>query len=383
MTLEEKINLMIKQKDLLYDKSQLKAARYLQQISLRLLDKTFKNKISQSAKKKTFSLFRKKAKPMDKQQPQADDMHIKGMYIWGEVGRGKTWLMDMFFSSLSKSASTPELNIHRIHFHEFMLDIHKQLQDLPAQADPLKIIANNMSKQYQLICLDEFHVMDIADAVILHGLLDGLFSNNVIIVTTSNRHPDELYKGGTQRERFLPAIELIKQYCLVFHLDSARDYRKESLEYEDVYLIPHKAETNKRLVELFHHYSQSRSFSIEAIEIFGRDIPVVRSNHKCIWFTFDTLCRGPRSSRDYLNIAKKYRIIILSEIPVLNEGEEGPARRFLNLIDSFYDTHVHLILSSSVRIENMYQGDLLQFEFERALSRLHEMRTRAWWNHLH
>jgi len=381
MTLEEQINLMIKQKDLVYDKSQLNAAKHLQQISLKMLDKTFKNKLSQSGNKKnkSFSLFRKKAKLVDKQQPQADGIRVKGMYIWGEVGRGKTWLMDMFFSSLSKSVSTPEMNIHRIHFHEFMLDIHKQLQDLPTQADPLKIIATNMSKQYQLICLDEFHVMDIADAVILHGLLDGLFSNNVIIVTTSNRHPDELYKGGTHRERFLPAIELIKQFCLVFHLDSAIDYRRRNLEHEGVYLIPHKAETDERLTELFHHYSQSKSFSIDAIKIFGRDIPVVRSNDKCIWFTFNTLCRGPRSSGDYLSIAKNYHIIILSEIPVLNEGEEGPARRFLNLIDAFYDLHVHLILSSSVIIENMYQGDLLQFEFERALSRLHEMRTRAWW----
>jgi len=206
-----------------------------------------------------------------------------------------------------------------------------------------------------------------------------LMNNNVVLVTTSNRHPDDLYKGGTQRERFLPAIALIKQFCLVFHLDSATDYRKKSREHEDVYLIPHKPDTDKKLAELFQHYSQTPNFSIDAIKIFGREIPVVRSNKKCIWFTFDTLCRGARSSGDYLKIANSYKVVILSEISLLHEGEEGPARRFLNLIDAFYDLHVHLILSSSVILENMYQGDLLQFEFKRALSRLHEMRSQAWW----
>jgi len=372
---------MIEQEDLLYDKGQLEAAKHLQKITQAVFNKDQKSEVYEPLeKRKIFRFFCKNTDRMAINKPLAREKNITGMYIWGEVGRGKTWLMDLFFSSLNKTQSTKK--IQRIHFHEFMLNIHQQLQNLPTQADPLMIVAKNMSEQYQLICLDEFHVMDIADAVILHELLKGLFENNVIIVTTSNRHPDELYKGGTHRERFLPAIELIKQFCIIFHLNSGTDYRKKSTQHEKIYFIPHKPETNTKLTELFQQYSKTKDFSMDAIKILGREVPVVRSNENCIWFTFDALCRGPRSSGDYLNIAKIYKVVILSEIPVLHEGEEGPARRFLNLIDAFYDLHVHLILSSSEIIEEMYQGDLLQFEFERALSRLHEMRSHSWWKNL-
>ena len=373
---------MIEQENLLYDKSQLEAAKHLQRITQAVFNKDHKSEDYEplEKKRKSYRFFRKNTDSMAINKPLARKKNIKGMYIWGEVGRGKTWLMDLFFSSLIETKPSKKTHkIQRIHFHEFMLNIHQQLQNLPTQADPLMVIANNMSEQYQLICLDEFHVMDIADAVILHELLKGLFENNVTIVTTSNRHPDELYKGGTHRERFLPAIKLIKQFCIIFHLNSGTDYRQKSTQHEEVYFIPHKPETNAKLKILFQQYSKTKDFSMEAIKILGREVSVVRSNQVCIWFTFDTLCRGPRSSGDYLNIAKTYKVIILSEIPILHEGEEGPARRFLNLIDAFYDLHVHLILSSSVIIEKMYQGDLLQFEFERALSRLHEMRSHAWW----
>ncbi len=388
MTFDDQLNLMIEKNNLVYDDSQLKVAKYLQKIAediIQIHDQSGnKLRVREKEKEPIFSLFGKKiakirrktiSKPLVTKQKI-----IKGIYMWGDVGRGKTWLMDMFYSFLL--ASDFQESIQRVHFHEFMLDIHKQLQDLPNSPDPLKIIAKNMAKQYRLICLDEFHVLDIADAVILHGLLKGLFENNVVMVTTSNRHPDELYKDGTHRERFLPAIALIKQYCDVFHLNSDTDYRRKGLKYKDVFLMPHEAETDKQLMALFQLYSGTTDFSIEAIKILGRNIPVSCHNEKCVWFTFATLCRGPRSSADYLEIAKKYSVVILSEIPVLHEGEEGPARRFLNLIDAFYDIHVHLILSSSVMIENIYQGDLLQFEFERALSRLHEMRSNDWWKDL-
>lgn len=373
MTLEEQIYFMIKQEDLLYDKSQIEAVGHLQKIIQEAPNKAHKK----PEKSKFYNFFSKRLSTTVEHTSIKRNKNIKGMYIWGEVGRGKTWLMDLFYSKLIENQATQK--IQRIHFHAFMLDIHKQLKNLPSQPDPLITIAKNMSTLYQVICLDEFHVIDIADAIILHGLLKGLFENGVIIVTTSNRHPDELYKGGTHRERFLPAIELIKQFCVVYHLDSGSDYRKERNQHEDVFFIPHKLETNTKLESLFQKYSKSNDFSIDAIKILGRDIPIVRSNKNCAWFTFDALCRGARSSGDYLCIAKSYKVIILSEIPVLHEGEEGPARRFLNLIDAFYDLHVHLILSSSVMIEKMYQGDLLQFEFERALSRLYEMRSQSWW----
>ena len=373
MTLEEQIYFMIKQEDLLYDKSQIEAVSHLQKIIQEAPNKAHKK----PEKVKFYNFFSKKLSTTVDHASIKRNKNIKGMYIWGEVGRGKTWLMDLFYSKLIENQATQK--VQRIHFHAFMLDIHKQLKNLPSQPDPLITVAKNMSTLYEIICLDEFHVIDIADAVILHGLLNGLFENGVIIVTTSNRHPDELYKGGTHRERFLPAIELIKQFCIVYHLDSGSDYRKEKNQHKDVFFIPHKPETNTKLEALFQKYSKSNGFSIDAIKILGRKIPIVRSNKNCAWFTFDALCRGARSSGDYLYIAKSYKVIILSEIPVLHEGEEGPARRFLNLIDAFYDLHVHLILSSSVMIEKIYQGNLLQFEFERALSRLYEMRSQSWW----
>ena len=200
-----------------------------------------------------------------------------------------------------------------------------------------------------------------------------------MVVTTSNREPDDLYQNGSHRERFLPAIELIKQNMHVFYLDADTDYRKQGTIFQDVFFIPHNAETQQKLELSFIKYAASEEYSMQAIKIYGREIPVVRVINHSIWFTFDILCRGARSSSDYLQIAKEYSLVIVSQIPVLHEGEEGPARRFLNLIDAFYDQHVHLILSSNIIIEEMYQGDLLQFEFERAQSRLHEMQSHIWW----
>ena len=311
--------------------------------------------------------------PNDSQQPG----FIPGLYLWGAVGRGKTWLMDQFYHSLKLDRAT------RIHFHEFMLDIHKRLQELPHQPDPLEIVGKQLAQKYDLICLDEFHVMDIADAVILHALLKALFENGLTIVTTSNRHPDELYKNGSHRERFLPAIALIKEYTTVFHLDTKKDYRRlQGKPQQDVFFIPHTTEVEHKLEDLFVSLSDSYPLPEDFIKINGRDIAVKRVSQSVVWFDFDTLCRGMRASSDYLQIAKNYQIVILSEIPRLHEGEEGPARRFLNLIDAFYDQHVYLILSSYSEIEKLYQGELLQFEFERAQSRLHEMQTDAWWQKL-
>jgi len=298
---------------------------------------------------------------------------IKGMYIWGDVGRGKTWLMDQFYDSLSIKKK------ERIHFHQLMQQVHAQLELLPSQPDPLVIIGTEMSRKYRLICLDEFHVMDIADAVILHGLLKALFEGGVTLITTSNRDPDDLYKDGSRRERFLPAIALIKEYTHVFHLDSGKDYRLHRKHREDTFFIPHDAVAQKKLSNFFIAYSLPHEPSSNGIKIEGREIPVIKSSPNCIWFDFDTLCRGMRASTDYIAIAEQYKVIIITEIPVLKEGEEGPARRFLNLIDAFYDQHVFLLLSSTEQFKNMYKGKLLGFEFERALSRLDEMQSKSWW----
>lgn len=397
---------LIKKSEVTPDKAQLKAIKQLQEIADKICERSNGSHLAQlitppiniddnlkqasslisKSVKNILVFFSKTPQFQENLKPQElPKKRIKGMYIWGEVGRGKTWLMDLFYRSLD-STPTNSMSTQRIHFHEFMLLVHKQLQDLPTQPDPLEIVAKNMALQYQLICLDEFHVMDIADAVILHGLLRTLFENNVTIITTSNRPPDELYKHGSHRERFLPAIELIKENMTVLHLDSGKDYRKQDNQFEDVFIVPHNKENNETALQelklFFSKYAGLNKYSTQAIKVFGRKIRVVQKTDTCIWFTFDTLCRGPRSSSDYLQIAKKYDVVLLSMIPELHEGEEGPARRFLNLVDSFYDQHVHLVLSSSVEIEDMYQGNLLQFEFKRALSRLHEMKSQSWWEKL-
>lgn len=309
---------------------------------------------------------------------------VKGLYIWGDVGRGKTWLMDKFFNSVTMSQKL------RIHFHQFMQQVHQRLEDLPVQPDPLEIIGQDMAREYRVICLDEFHVMDIADAVILHGLLKALFDNGVTLITTSNRHPDELYKHGSRRERFLPAIELIKQFTHVFHLDAGLDYRLNHGVRSDTFFYPHNDEVQSKLTRLFNDFVQfyagkdkkRPSVTTRPILINNREIAVLHRAEVCIWFDFDTLCRGMRASSDYIAIAERYEVVFLSEIPQLKEGEEGPARRFLNLIDALYDQHVFLVLSSSEDFENIYQGNLLGFEFKRALSRLKEMQSHAWWQEL-
>lgn len=318
------------------------------------------------------------------QKNKINNKPVKGLYIWGDVGRGKTWLMDQFYASLSISQKL------RIHFHQFMQQVHQRLEDLPTQPDPLEIIGHDMAKQYRIICLDEFHVMDIADAVILHGLLKALFENGVTLITTSNRQPDDLYKNGSRRERFLPAIELIKRFTHIFHLDAGQDYRLDHGIRSETFLFPHNDVTKVKLNKIYDRYVafythndvKQDVITSKPIRINNRDIPVIKRAKSCIWFDFDTLCRGMRASSDYIAIAERYELVILSGIPLLKEGEEGPARRFLNLIDAFYDQHVFLVLSSSEDIKNIYQGNLLGFEFKRALSRLKEMQSHTWWQAL-
>ena len=260
-----------------------------------------------------------------------------------------------------------------------MQNIHQALADLPAQADPLTLIAKQMAEQYRVICLDEFHVMDIADAVILHTLLRGLFEQGVTLITTSNRAPDDLYKNGSHRERFLPAIELLKQNTRVYHLDNDRDYRLNRSLKKDIFFTPYDAATEGKLTVFFSRITKGHTISKIPIVVYGREIAVIQSADNAIWFDFAALCRGPRASSDYIQIAKQYKTVILSGIPQLFVGEEGPARRFLNLVDEFYDQHVFLLLSSDVSLDQMYQGELLTFEFKRALSRLDEMQSCSYW----
>jgi len=384
-----------------YDPAQAEAIKLLDQVINQLQSSSKKTNGRQSLNKKNDSnllpFFSLNHWLSGKKSLQKTDNAVKGLYIWGDVGRGKTWLMDQFFDAVDIQDKK------RVHYHQFMEEIHRSLASLYAQANPLDLIAERMAEKHRLICLDEFHVMDIADAVILHGLLRELFKQGVTLITTSNRHPDELYKNGTHRERFLPAIELIKQCTTVFELDNGQDYRLNRQHQENVFFTPQAGKSdnnnnndhddfndkinrdennsisNNALMQLFEKYSNNQQYTNVPIIVYGREIPVVRVASTVIWFDFNTLCRGPRSSNDYIQIARKYKTVILSQVPVLHVGEEAPARRFLNLVDEFYDQHVFLILSSDVILEEIYQGELLAFEFKRALSRLEEMQSRSYW----
>lgn len=384
----------IQQGSIKYDPAQAEAIKLLDQIINQLQSSSKKTKGRQSLNNinnsNALSLFHlsrwfSAKKPSHKIEKNT----VKGLYIWGDVGRGKTWLMDQFYDAVDIQDKK------RVHYHQFMQEIHRALASLYAQANPLDLIAKRMAEKYRLMCLDEFHVMDIADAVILHGLLRELFKQGVTLITTSNRHPDDLYKNGTHRERFLPAIALIKQHTTVFELDNGLDYRLNHRHQDNVFFTPQDRKkdisninnddanntdlSNNALMQIFEKYANNQQHTNIPIIVYGREIPVVRVAATVIWFDFNTLCRGPRSSNDYIQIAKMYKIVILSQVPVLHVGEEAPARRFLNLVDEFYDQHVFLILSSDVILEEMYQGDLLEFEFKRALSRLEEMQSRNYW----
>jgi cell division protein ZapE len=293
----------------------------------------------------------------------------KGLYMWGGVGRGKTWLMDLFFQSLPFEAK------RRRHFHRFMYDVHAQLKELSNQESPLETIAETIAADTRVLCFDEFFVSDIADAMILGTLLDALFRRGVALVATSNVPPKELYKHGLQRERFLPAIKLLEDHTRVLPVDGGTDYRLRQLTQAGTYIDSAEAQADSRLAALFDDLSDSDPCEGGTVEIEGRPIPVVKESENVIWFEFEALCEGPRSQNDYIEIAREYQSVIVSHIPVLTAQRENAARRFIALVDELYDRHVNLILSAAARPEALYEGDRLGFEFQRTISRLTEMQS--------
>lgn len=292
---------------------------------------------------------------------------LRGAYFWGSTGRGKTWLMDSFYACLD----FPER--HRLHFHRFMRDIHQQLSELSHTADPLKVIAAQWAGKYRLICLDEFHVSDIGDAMILGGLLDALFKQGLTLVTTSNIPIDDLYKNGLQRARFLPAIELLKQHTTEVSLGNSTDYRAGLLGHKDVYhVLPHGAgdgELRAKFAKLANVPPKTR----RDIEINRRVFHYKAWANELIWFDFHELCVKPRSANDYLDIARSFHTVFISDIPCMDEGRDDAARRFVHLIDALYDNHVKLIATAAAPADRLYHGRLVKFEFARTVSRLNEM----------
>ncbi|MCC6202445.1 MAG: AFG1 family ATPase [Gammaproteobacteria bacterium] len=295
---------------------------------------------------------------------------VPGLYLWGGVGRGKTMLVDLFFATL------PLPHKRRVHFHRFMRETHAALRDLPEQPDPLLLLAAQLATSCRVLCLDEFHVGDIADAMILGGLFEGLFAAGVTVIATSNEPPDNLYAGGLQRARFLPAIEAIKRHMAVVELASATDYRLRALQHAEIYHAPLDAAAHDSLLETFAELApRDRSPSAEPIEIEGRPIPVVLRTEGVIWFEFDVLCGGPRAAGDYIEIARGHHTVLLSGVRRFGEVDDDAARRFINLIDEFYDRNVTLICSAEVAPAALYGGTRLRPSFQRTVSRLIEMQS--------
>ena len=293
----------------------------------------------------------------------------KGLYVWGGVGRGKTYLMDLFYSCAPVSSK------NRTHFHRFMQSIHRDLKTLRHTEDPLSTIARDLSKRCKLLCLDEFFVLDIGDAVILSGLLEALIANNVVIVMTSNTKPDDLYLGGIQRDRFMAAIRLINARMEVVEIAAGTDYRLQSRSSKALFYDSRSEKTDSALREIFKDWGTGQVPAVGTVEILGRQIPTVGHTELLTWFEFDAICDGPRSKADYIEIANLYRTVIISAIPILNWEMENQARRFIELVDEFYDRGVHLVISAEADINQLYSGKRLVKEFERTASRLYEMQT--------
>jgi cell division protein ZapE len=293
----------------------------------------------------------------------------RGLYLWGGVGRGKTWLMDLFFSSL------PFPERRRRHFHRFMHDVHAELSRLKHQQAPLDHVAARIARDTRVLCFDELFVTDIADAMILGGLFEGLFRRGVTLVATSNVPPTELYRDGLQRERFLPAITLLEEHVDVMQVSGATDYRLRRLTHAGTYLTTAAADTAARLGALFRELGGAGERSGGAIRIEGRDIPVVRMAHGAVWFDFHALCAGPRSQEDYIEIAREYRSVFVTGVPVFDADHEDEARRFVALVDELYDHNVNLVLSAAAPPGQLYAGQRLRKVFERTASRLTEMQS--------
>jgi cell division protein ZapE len=293
----------------------------------------------------------------------------KGVYLWGGVGRGKTWLMDLFYASLASGAK------RRTHFYRFMQEVHADLKKLKGMQSPLDGVADKIAKKARVICFDELFVSDIADAMILAGLFGALVKRGVALVFTSNVKPKDLYKNGLQRERFLPTIALLEKHCDVVAVDGGVDYRLRQLTAAPIYLASGDAATRAKLEELFDDLSDDDVESGGDISVNHRKIKVVRESENVIWFEFAALCEGPRSPADYVSIASEYQSVIVANVPVFGVDADNAARRFISVIDEFYDRGVNVILSAAAPPADLYKGEKLKFEFQRTASRLTEMQS--------
>lgn len=345
------------------------ALRYdpIQEIAVDALDRLYSELLAQSAVRPSWVTTLKHRLRGRSWTP------IKGLYLWGGVGRGKTHLVNSFHDCLPLEKKL------RVHFHRFMQQIHGELKRLRHTPDPLQVVAERVVTRAQVVCLDEFHVSDVADAMLLGRLLAALFARDVTLVATSNIAPDDLYHGGLQRARFLPAIELIKGHTEVMHLDSPEDYRLRALERAEIYHWPLDETADKSLLESFNRLGPESVLIGEVLEIEGRAIKTVRSADGIAWFDFKELCDSPRGAADYIELARAYHTVLIANIPLMDDGHNDIAARFIQLVDVFYDRNVNLIVSAAAAPSDLYYPEgRLVFAFERTVSRLEEMQSREY-----
>ncbi|MRT02645.1 cell division protein ZapE [Ewingella americana] len=293
----------------------------------------------------------------------------QGLYMWGGVGRGKTWLMDLFFQTLPGDRKL------RLHFHRFMLRVHEQLTELQGKEDPLEIIADGFKAETDVLCFDEFFVSDITDAMLLATLLQALFARGITLIATSNIPPDNLYRNGLQRARFLPAIDLIKEYCDVMNVDAGIDYRLRTLTQANLWLTPLQPDTQVAMQHMFDKLAGEEGEASPVLQVNHRPLQAIASGDGVLAVEFHTLCEEARSQLDYIALSKIYHSVLLHNVPVMGVKDENPARRFLALVDEFYERHVKLVISAEKPMFEIYQGERLKFEYQRCLSRLQEMQS--------
>tara|TARA_R110002110_G_scaffold415856_3_gene658460 strand:+ start:37419 stop:38516 length:1098 start_codon:yes stop_codon:yes gene_type:complete len=358
MTLTQHYQKKLAEGDIVYDKEQERAVMALQFV-LDALDKQQQSLISTVKRNIKMSL--------------GLSIHpVKGLYLWGGVGRGKTYLMDLFYHAL------PGDKKERLHFHHFMMLVHSKLKALQGTHDPLKYVAKEFSSLFSVLCFDEFYVKDIADAMLMTNLFKYLFSQGVTLVATSNIHPDNLYHNGLQRTKFLPTISLLKQHTRIIELNHGCDYRLRYLEDADIFHYPLDEAAQNNLYQYFEHLATHNISQSDPIQILERSIQTVLVANNIIWFDFSDICQGPRSQYDYIEIARLYHTVIIGNVKKLNDNFNDVAKRFIMMVDEFYERNVTLIMSLECRIEDLYSGKNLHFEFKRTLSRLQEMKSKEY-----
>lgn len=333
-----------------------------QQLAVENLQRLYDELVNQPEPKKT--LLEKLG--IGSEKPKAP---IQGLYFWGGVGRGKTYLVDTFFECLPFDRKL------RMHFHRFMRRVHGERKLLKDQADPLQIVGKKLAAEARVLCFDEFVVNDVADAVILVKLMRVLFDHGVTLVATSNVEPKNLYLGGLQRDLFIPAIDMIYEYTDVVNIDSGIDYRLRFLDKAETYFSPINEAANNGMEFNFKHLAPDAGKANAPIMVEGRELISIRRADGVIWFEFNELCDGPRSQNDYIELARCFHSILLSSVPLMDRLKEDQARRFINLVDVFYDHNVKLIISAEALAVDLYSGTRVAFEFQRTISRLQEMQS--------